>query len=182
MSNSDIDNILNDLENGKLSDQMRSEIAKAIAVEKRKEEIWSKVASQTTARNSNLRFRTFMRYAAAIFVPLAIVGTIWAGDILGLFSSNSNGDAKTELSAPAQTDELVKDYSISFEQADLQTVVAELEKEFSLSGVRILNDGDSVLVTTSFENQPIEEILDELKIHFGLNFALSDDGFLTISE
>ncbi|WP_462318141.1 FecR family protein [Marinilabilia sp.] len=71
--------------------------------------------------------------------------------------------------------------SLEFSQSSLKSIVNTLKQHYSsIKRVKIQSSSD-VLVTTSFNNQPISEILDELEFHFNKKFTLKE-GVLIISD
>ena len=72
---------------------------------------------------------------------------------------------------------------LSFQAANLSQVVDQLMTYYPeiLKVNQLSLAQDTVKVTTVFDNQPLTDVLDELKIHFGKNIHFSD-GELTISD
>jgi transmembrane sensor len=70
---------------------------------------------------------------------------------------------------------------LKFSQSSLKTIVQTLQKHYDEVEKVKLNTNSDVLVTTTFRNESLSEILDELEIHFGKKFHLNE-GVLTISD
>lgn len=68
-----------------------------------------------------------------------------------------------------------------FSQSSLSAIANTLKDHFDrIETVRIETESE-VLVTTSFKEQPISDVLEELEFHFGKKFQLKE-GVLTISD
>lgn len=73
--------------------------------------------------------------------------------------------------------------AMTFRAASLKQVVEELKTCYhgELKGVSMECADDSVLITTSFYNQTLESVVEELNMHFDKKLTLSN-GYLTISD
>jgi len=68
-----------------------------------------------------------------------------------------------------------------FSQSSLSEISEALKKHFEKIQEVKINSHSDILVTTSFKNQDIREVLDELELHFDKKFTLNE-GVLIISE
>jgi len=85
--------------------------------------------------------------------------------------------------APISDDNFLawKTGELRFSQCPLNEIAKILKKHYKEIKEVKINTQSDVLVTTSFRNQQISEVLDELAIHFDKKFLLND-GVLIISE
>lgn len=70
---------------------------------------------------------------------------------------------------------------IEFSNASLDEICLTLDKHFGEINRVIINTHSNITVTTRFQGLPVNDVLNELSIHFQKNFALNN-GTLTISE
>ncbi|WP_010416026.1 FecR family protein [Anaerophaga thermohalophila] len=70
---------------------------------------------------------------------------------------------------------------LEFNQSSLQAIVKALKEHYDEIREVHINTYSDVKVTTSFTNQPISEVLEELEMHFDKKFRLNE-GVLTISD
>jgi ferric-dicitrate binding protein FerR (iron transport regulator) len=70
---------------------------------------------------------------------------------------------------------------LDFNQSSLKTIAKALEEHYEEIRVVHINTNSDIKVTTSFTNQSISQVLDELEIHFDKKFRLNE-GVLTISD
>lgn len=73
--------------------------------------------------------------------------------------------------------------NITFNKASLQQVANELLTCYhgEIKGVNFNCSEDSTLITTAFEDQSLESVLEELTMHFGKKLSIRN-GYLTISD
>jgi len=165
-----------------MTDEQKKSVSRAVEIDARKMQTWNKVAKNTKTHSSI--GRVMMRYAAML-VPLLIIGLVWASDIKALFANFGENPTATQNDSRAETKTEV-DYQnlhIRFEAADLNTVTNTLMSVYpEIKGLRSNINDDTIKVTTTFDNQSLKEVLEELNIHFGHNFALNSDGYLVISD
>ncbi len=186
MSQKEQTNIIDACLNGKLSADQREALQRAMKAAATKDNAWKNIENKTNARRFTIgkTIRITLRYAA-VLLPFLVIGIVWASDIKGFFIKQY--EAITNHSAAQQTpqaDMQADTISIQFEAADMQTIISDILAKYpQIKGVRgHITDDDSVLITTSFVNQSLDDIFEELNIHFDKKFALSDDGYLTISD
>ncbi|MCQ2203243.1 MAG: hypothetical protein MJZ15_02255 [Bacteroidales bacterium] len=185
--------IIDSIVDGTASAEQKHNIKVALDINSRKAEALKAVrvkAGIDDARQSGRVVRMWprrmMRYAA-ILLPFLVIGLVWAGNTIGLFSFG-NSDAASDAKADAMKSVAPADMSadiIRFESADINMVTTTLMEHYpQIKGVKdidLLTD-DSVRITTTFDSQPLSEVLEELNIHFNHTFALDNDGNLTVSE
>ena len=70
---------------------------------------------------------------------------------------------------------------LDFNQSSLKTIAKALEEHYEEIRVVHINTKSDIKVTTSFTNQSITQVLDELEVHFDKKFRLNE-GVLTISD
>lgn len=190
---SPVGSVIDDLVNGTASAEQKRNIKIALDINHRKAEAWQEVKRRVASADEKqsgkvVRMwpRRMMRYAA-ILLPLLVIGLVWAGNTIGLFSfgnSDAASDAKADAMKSVAPVYMSTDI-IRFESADINMVTSTLMEHYpQIKGVKdidLLTD-DSVRITTTFDSQPLSEVLEELNIHFNHTFALDNDGNLTVSE
>ena len=127
-------------------------------------------AEQSRVRTTVTEGRVAMSAGKSIVLMTAGEGAEWSH---GKLVKSASGQGRTDLARK----------SIEFNGANLEQVVSELLTCYheTLRGVAYECGSDSSLVTTSFEAQPLEEVLGELSMHFDKKFSVRN-GYLTISD
>ncbi|MCW3804783.1 FecR family protein [Plebeiibacterium marinum] len=88
----------------------------------------------------------------------------------------------TEENILSYNDLYWKSSALKFEQASLKQICADLQKAFDeIEEVKYLCKDVDIKVTTTFENQDLKDILEELQIHFNKKIKLNGS-VLTISD
>lgn len=168
----------------KLSAEQREALKRALQMADAKDDAWRTVAQRCSKprRSVGLVVRRAMRYAA-ILLPFLVIGLVWAGDIKGFIVEHIEAVAHRSTDGNAKIVDNNSVVTMYFEDANMQMVVDELLKSYpQIRGVHGNMVADTVRITTSFENQTLSDVFEELNIHFDRKIALSDDGYLTISD
>lgn len=167
-----------------MSDEQKKSVNRAIEIESRKMQTWQALEKQTKTISQRSISRIMMRYAA-ILLPFLVIGLVWAGDIKAFFANFGHKNNTPESVSPANDNSSSKcdNLYIRFEAADLGNVTKTLMARYpEIKGLKNQVKDDTIKVTTIFDNQPLNDVLEELNIHFGHNFALDSDGYLVISD
>lgn len=113
--------------------------------------------------------------------------------LVGLSYHNISGKVESGKSAVFNDNELQinpisnvnflswKTGSLVFSQSSLKSIANALKQHYTSVKKVQIQSGSDVLVTTSFNNQPISEVLNELEFHFDKKFTLKE-GVLIISD
>lgn len=177
-----INSLLESYLNGTMTPEQKKAVDRAREIDARKMQAWDNVAKSTKSHRSIGKI--MMRYAAML-VPLLVIGLVWAGDIKAFLLHWGENSNRTETVAPAigATSADLQNMHIRFDRADLSTVTATLMTYYpEIKGLKSDVKDDTIKVTTTFDHQSLNEVLEELNIHFGHNFALDSDGYLVISD
>ena len=159
-------------------------LRRASALDAKKDEVWKNVRRTVVAEKSSMR--RALRYAvriAAVIVPVVAMaaGVIWGVPVIR-HSMSDEGSLEQTTYESVDLSGVVID-TLVLRNADLRTVVNELMARYDgIKGVKGNIDGDSVLVTTSFEKQSLNDIIEELNFHFNQKISLDSNGYLTISD
>lgn len=173
---------------GSMDETQRQRLMRAREIEAQKASVWVAVEShinhKTETKVVSMWPRKMMRYAA-IMLPFLVIGLVWAGNAIGLFNfTYENAEMIEKAGANVMPVKTLNQY-IRFDGADIEKVTTTLLNYYpEIKGVKAECNisQDSVKITTSFNGQPLNEVLEELQIHFNHNFALDSDGYLIISD
>ncbi len=179
-----IDKFLDACQNDTLSAEQKAALKRALQMADMKVDAWKTVEQQCAKPHISVvqMLHRTMRYAA-ILLPFLVIGLVWAGDIRDFIVEHIEAVAHHNAPKAAEAISTSSIATMQFEDANMQMVVDELLKSYpQIHGVRGNIVADTVRITTSFDNQTLDEVFEELNIHFDKKIALSDDGYLTISD
>lgn len=174
-----IDSLIND----SMTPQERESLKRAYNIANGKDAVWANICRKADIQSPRTSLmRRIVRIAAVLIPVLAIA----AGVRYALPAYQRNLDRKAvkaiEKVSEMESISIVAD-TLVFHDANLQMVVNELKTHYNQIKAVVGNaSSDSVLVTTSFVHQPLDEVLEELNYHFNQKLSLDDNGNLTISD
>ena len=178
-------NLIDSCLNNNLTNKQKDSLQRAVKISASKDDVFKAITKESKPQKSltiGRIVRTTMRYAAML-APLLIIGIVWAGEIKSFFIKQYEIAVRSTTGDVAPIDSKETAIVINFESASLQTVVDELINKYpQIKGVKGHVTDDTVKITTTFVNQSLDEVFEELNIHFDKKIALSNDGYLTISD
>ncbi len=150
-------------------------------ISSRKEDVWNNI---TRSKRRSSVFSQIVRVSmrvAAVLVPFLVVTVIIASNFTdqNIFLVLKS---KVATSSTAKVSSTPIEQTITFHEATLSEILSELSNCYpEIKGVKGEFGDDSVLVTTEFVNQSLDEVIEELNIHFGQKITLNE-GYLVVSD
>lgn len=127
---------------------------------------WESIEPKLSPKGRRIQLKTFIKYAAAIALPLLITTTV--------FLLNKNGDNRSELASKAEVQNTQKETVLLTLADGSQVDVNNLKQDFitESNGVKIENRTDDVLAYNNNED-PIEEIMyNTLEVPIGGRYSI----------